>query len=298
MLRAKTILCGRSAPRRLDNSTEQLAVSTTHKRKQPICQTKEKEEGESSGRHEMLDNDSPTNLACFNQTFNLQRTKRVKINIPPDNTRLCNSPIRSFRYTVALFPLPYKDVLRYRTRQNVGGISNLASNTKYTRECRPHFAACGTPDRAMDCTTVLQTLVTLLAALFFLLALVPVVRGAAGPRGYNGLPLARRRVLLREFTRKTLHRAQSPIARSGVAVTLLLCDPLPYKNVLKVSHAKHLGENTALAFSTKCTKRSPRFSRVRYSGSGYPEKLTPLKIRECERLALFGTFCTENASVG
>jgi hypothetical protein len=60
-----------------------------------------------------------------------------------------------------------------------------------------------------------------------------------------------------------------PIARSGVTVTWLLCDPLPYKNVLKVPHAKNLGENTVLAFSTKCTKRSPRFSRVRYSGSGY-----------------------------
>jgi hypothetical protein len=60
-----------------------------------------------------------------------------------------HSPIRSYRYTVAMFPLPYKYVLRYRTRQNVGGISILASNTKCTRECRPHFAACGTPDRAM-----------------------------------------------------------------------------------------------------------------------------------------------------
>jgi hypothetical protein len=28
------------------------------------------------------------------------------------------------------------------------------------------------------------------------------------------------------------------IARSGVNVTRLLCDPLPYKNVLKVPHAK------------------------------------------------------------
>jgi hypothetical protein len=59
------------------------------------------------------------------------------------------------------------------------------------------------------------------------------------------------------------------MARSGVAVTRLLCDPLPYKNVLKVPHAKNLGENTVLAFNTKCTKRSSRFSRMRYSGSGY-----------------------------
>jgi hypothetical protein len=59
------------------------------------------------------------------------------------------------------------------------------------------------------------------------------------------------------------------IARSGVTVTRLLCDPLPYKNVLRVPHAKNLGENNVLAVSTKCTKRSPRFSRVRYSGSGY-----------------------------
>jgi hypothetical protein len=33
------------------------------------------------------------------------------------------SPIRSYRYTAAMFPLPYKNVLKYRTRQNVGGIS-------------------------------------------------------------------------------------------------------------------------------------------------------------------------------
>jgi hypothetical protein len=59
------------------------------------------------------------------------------------------SPIRSYRYTVAMFPLPYKNVLTYRTRQNVGGIPILASNTKCTRECRPHFAACGNPDRAI-----------------------------------------------------------------------------------------------------------------------------------------------------
>jgi hypothetical protein len=32
----------------------------------------------------------------------------------------------------------------------VGGISILVFNTKCTRECRPHFAACGTPDRASD----------------------------------------------------------------------------------------------------------------------------------------------------
>jgi hypothetical protein len=62
---------------------------------------------------------------------------------------------------------------------------------------------------------------------------------------------------------------RSIIARSGVTATRLLCDPLPHKNVLKVPHAKNLGENTVLSFSTKCTKRSPRFSRVRYSGSGY-----------------------------
>jgi hypothetical protein len=58
--------------------------------------------------------------------------------------------IQSYRYTVAMFPLPYKNVLRYRMRQNVGGASILVFNTKCTRECRPHFAACGTPDRAMS----------------------------------------------------------------------------------------------------------------------------------------------------
>jgi hypothetical protein len=59
------------------------------------------------------------------------------------------------------------------------------------------------------------------------------------------------------------------IARSRVTVTRLLCDPLPYKNALNEPHANNLVENTVLAFSTKCTKRSPGFSRVRYSGSGY-----------------------------
>jgi hypothetical protein len=41
------------------------------------------------------------------------------------------------------------------------------------------------------------------------------------------------------------------IARSGVTVTCLLCDPLPYKNVLKVPHAKNLGENTVLELSVQ-----------------------------------------------
>jgi hypothetical protein len=43
----------------------------------------------------------------------------------------------------------HKNVLKYRTRQNVGGISILVFNTKCNKECRPHFAACGTPDRAI-----------------------------------------------------------------------------------------------------------------------------------------------------
>jgi hypothetical protein len=46
-----------------------------------------------------------------------------------------------------MFPSPYKNVLKCRTRQNVGGISIFAFNTKCTAECRPHFAACGTPDQ-------------------------------------------------------------------------------------------------------------------------------------------------------
>jgi hypothetical protein len=43
------------------------------------------------------------------------------------------------------------------------------------------------------------------------------------------------------------------ICGSGVTVTWLLCDPLPFSNVLKVPHAKNLGENAVIAFSTKCT---------------------------------------------
>jgi hypothetical protein len=50
------------------------------------------------------------------------------------------SPIRSCRYTVAMLPFTIQNVLKYRTRQNVGGISMLVFNTKCTRECRPHFA--------------------------------------------------------------------------------------------------------------------------------------------------------------
>jgi hypothetical protein len=45
--------------------------------------------------------------------------------------------LQCFRY--------HKNVLNYPTQQNVGGI--LVFNTKCTGECRPHFAACGTPDR-------------------------------------------------------------------------------------------------------------------------------------------------------
>jgi hypothetical protein len=55
----------------------------------------------------------------------------------------------SHRYTVAIFPLPDKNVLMYRMREYVGSISILAFNTKCTREYRPHFTACGTPDRAL-----------------------------------------------------------------------------------------------------------------------------------------------------
>jgi hypothetical protein len=64
-------------------------------------------------------------------------------------TQLRNTPNRSYRYTVAMFPLSYKNVLRYRTRQNVGGICKLVLNKKCTTEGRPHFAACGTPDQAI-----------------------------------------------------------------------------------------------------------------------------------------------------
>jgi hypothetical protein len=49
---------------------------------------------------------------------------------------------------------------------------------------------------------------------------------------------------------------KSAIARSGVTVTRLLCDPLPYENVLKIPHGKNPGENTVPAFTTRCTKRS------------------------------------------
>jgi hypothetical protein len=59
------------------------------------------------------------------------------------------------------------------------------------------------------------------------------------------------------------------MARSGVTVTRLLCFRYHTKECTEVPHAKNLGDITVLAFSTKCTKRSPRFSRVRYSGSGH-----------------------------
>jgi hypothetical protein len=74
----------------------------------------------------------------------------------------------------------------------------------------------------------------------------------------------RRTNQLAQFCSKHLH--YSPIRSYRYMVAMY---PLPYKNVPKVPHGKNLGENTVLAFSTKCTKRSPRFSRVRYSGSGY-----------------------------
>jgi hypothetical protein len=59
----------------------------------------------------------------------------------------------------------------------------------------------------------------------------------------------------------------SPIRSDRYTVTMR---SVTIQNVLKVPHAKNLGENTALAFSTKCAQRSLRFSRVRYSGSGHP----------------------------
>jgi hypothetical protein len=71
-----------------------------------------------------------------------------------------HSPIRSYPFTVAMFPLPYKNVLKYRTREKVGGISILVFNTKCTRVCHPHFAACGTPDRAMGYVSKVRLLAT------------------------------------------------------------------------------------------------------------------------------------------
>jgi hypothetical protein len=38
-----------------------------------------------------------------------------------------------------MFPLPQENVLRYRTRQNVGGISILAPNTKYVPDSAAHI---------------------------------------------------------------------------------------------------------------------------------------------------------------
>jgi hypothetical protein len=52
---------------------------------------------------------------------------------------LVRSHTPSYRYTVAMFPLPYKNVPKYRTRQNVGGISILALNTKIP-ESAAHIA--------------------------------------------------------------------------------------------------------------------------------------------------------------
>jgi hypothetical protein len=43
------------------------------------------------------------------------------------------------------FRYPYKNVPKYRTREQVGGISILAFNVKCAAECRPLFAACGSP---------------------------------------------------------------------------------------------------------------------------------------------------------
>jgi hypothetical protein len=47
-------------------------------------------------------------------------------------------PIRSYRYTVTLFPLPHKKVLKYRTRKKMGGIYFLVFNTNVP------------PDRAIE----------------------------------------------------------------------------------------------------------------------------------------------------
>jgi hypothetical protein len=59
------------------------------------------------------------------------------------DTHCSYGPIRSYVTRLLCVPLPYKHVLKYRTRKNVCGISILVFNTKCARECRPHFAACG-----------------------------------------------------------------------------------------------------------------------------------------------------------
>jgi hypothetical protein len=63
-----------------------------------------------------------------------------------------------------MFPLPYNNALKYRTRETVGGISFLGFSTKCTAVCRPLFAACGTPDQgnAAQEQSIARTLLALM----------------------------------------------------------------------------------------------------------------------------------------
>jgi hypothetical protein len=45
----------------------------------------------------------------------------------------------SYRYTVAMFPLPYKNVVKYRTRGKVGAISTWLSIQNVPQGARPFF---------------------------------------------------------------------------------------------------------------------------------------------------------------
>jgi hypothetical protein len=59
-----------------------------------------------------------------------------------------------------------------------------------------------------------------------------------------------------------------PIARSRVTVTRLLCDPLPYKNVLKVPHAGKSGRKYRFSFQYKMYRA---FSQI-FPACGTPDR--------------------------
>jgi hypothetical protein len=90
------------------------------------------------------------------------------------------------------------------------------------------------------------------------------------------------------------------IARSGVTVTRLLCDPLPDKNVLKVPHTGKSGRHLPLSLSVQNVPQNVAhffFFRVRYSIRAMAEERKEWKAK-LSPIAPIQAFCGTHSSDG
>jgi hypothetical protein len=81
---------------------------------------------------------------------------------------LCS--IRSYRYTVAMFPLPYNNVLKYRTRQKCGRHFHLTFQYKMYQRVPPTFCRVrysGSGYYVILASTYVPVLATLIAGMWW-----------------------------------------------------------------------------------------------------------------------------------